>query len=118
MAEVHHLAGSGTPALKARPPIPVEGWACETAESPEQCAVVVNPAAPNSALADWARAQVEQSGYVLRALAMTGQDEGVGGMRDVFGALQHFQQQAESVLRELSNRLQHQETQANTDPVV
>ena len=112
MAEVHQLPGSSAPVRIAAEPVPVQGWDCETSIAPGDCAVMVNPAAPNSALADWARAHVEQTCWILRAFNMAGPDESGEDHRALLGALQHFQQQASSVLRELSVRLQQIEVDA------
>lgn len=109
MADVHHLSGVLATARAKAEPIPVQGWDCD---DPACCAVMVNPAASNAALADWARAQVEQTCHVLKALNMAGPDDTGSDRRDVFGALQHFQMQAANVLSELSERLQQIELDA------
>lgn len=114
MAELHHLPGAADarPDPEPLPAVPVQGWDCETMNDPAYCAVIVNPAAPDSALADWARAHVDQCCALMQGLTMApGANSSRGNAID---ALYHFQRQASCVLHELSERLQRREVDEAT----
>ena len=85
------------------PPVAVRGWASD--DLGPKAAVIVNPEADQLALLAWAKGELEQANVLLRLFACASRDlEG----REFAGAIHHFTEQAERVVKAAFDRLDAQ----------
>jgi hypothetical protein len=110
MAELHQLPGA-MPAPAAPRVIEVNGWD-KVDFNDEPPAVIVNPAASASSLADWSRGQLKAVNYLLMELGCSGTSGHECDVPDFVGALRQLLMPVETVLAEAAHRARIAEREA------